>query len=395
MRLDAYVYNVRNRMLTDEVIGTTSATYLYDDVGNRVQETVNGTATYYLIDTANPTGYDQPIEQKSSPTATPSMTYILGDRVLGQANGSGTMTYLLADGQGSTRLLTDASGTVTATLNYDAFGNPLNFNPATIGTIWQFGGDGYYDYASGLTFHSNGRQSSSLIGRFITMDGQTYEIKQDPITGNLYLLDVADPVNENDPTGHYSQQFGYDAEDAIDAVYAEDHPGQNINYGGWARLGGLNSPSYRLKPDILNYTMQTWAEIKPLTPSGAIRAGVSYALYLAAFTPSKYSPDAAWDPSTNTVDVDGEETFFFNAGGIIFYTTNTEMQLFAATLTSVALVQAFLNSAEWLAMQEYSSALGTLGDLIPGLIGEGEVADGAVEGTGLAIDGLLGALGGF
>jgi RHS repeat-associated protein len=180
-------------------------TYLYDDDGDRVEETVNGTATYYLIDTNNPTGYDQPIEQKGSPTASPSMTYILGDRVLGQASYNGstvTMTYLLADGHGSTRLLTNASGTVTATLNYDAFGNALNFNPATIGTIWQFGGDGYYDYASGLTFHSNGRPSSSILGRFIMMDDQGYGDNSDPITLNAEIYGDGDPVNNRDPSGH-------------------------------------------------------------------------------------------------------------------------------------------------------------------------------------------------
>jgi uncharacterized delta-60 repeat protein len=217
-----YTYNAQNKLVTYALNGTTQATYLYDDDGDRVEETVNGTATYYLIDTNNPTGYDQPIEQKASPTATPSETYVIGDRVLGQADGSGTPTWLLVDGHGSTRLLTNASGTVTATLNYDASGNALNFNPATIGTIWQFGGDGYYDYASSLTFHSNGRQSSSIISRFITEDDQVYMVKLDPVTGNLYILDDGDPENGSDPSGHDDNELEDEAFDEADEDIAED-----------------------------------------------------------------------------------------------------------------------------------------------------------------------------
>jgi hypothetical protein len=249
-------------------------TYLYDDAGDRVEETVNGTATYYLINTNNPTGYDQPIEQKSSPTATPSETYIIGDRVLAQANGSGTMTYLLADGQGSTRLLTDADGNVTATLNYDAFGNALNFNPATVGTIWQFGGDGYYDYASGLTFHSNGRQSDSLIGRFITMDGQSYEIVQDPITGNLYLLDDADPENGSDPSGHWDLTAARDGIEVHQDLYADFAaklgPAALTNRSINTILGiQTGDPDAIDRPDLIDTAEHSIFEIKTVTGQAA------------------------------------------------------------------------------------------------------------------------------
>jgi YD repeat-containing protein len=76
----------------------TTANYVYDDAGQRVAETVNGTTTLYLTDHANPTGYAQPLEEESSPTATPSTTHPLGDRVFGQADAAGNVSYLLTDG---------------------------------------------------------------------------------------------------------------------------------------------------------------------------------------------------------------------------------------------------------------------------------------------------------
>jgi hypothetical protein len=252
-------------------------TYLYDDDGDRVEETVNGTATYYLIDTNNPTGYDQPIEQKSSPTATPSETYVIGDRVLGQADGSGTPTWLLVDGHGSTRLLTNASGTVTAILNYDAFGNALNFNPATIGTIWQFGGDGYYDYASGLTFHSNGRPSSSILARFFILDIPGYQNKFKPITENLYLLDDADPINRRDPSGHFG---------LIDTLSAA--AGEAALEGG---ADGLFSAADAFAGDIAaDITAQDMVAgvladtIESGASDAAVNAATSFATYAEQFT---------------------------------------------------------------------------------------------------------------
>src|SRR5207248_464625 len=78
-----YTFDARNKMTGYAAAGTT-ASYVYDDAGQRVRETVNGTTTYYLTDDANPTGYAQPIEQRTSATAAPSVTYLIGDHAYGQ-----------------------------------------------------------------------------------------------------------------------------------------------------------------------------------------------------------------------------------------------------------------------------------------------------------------------
>jgi YD repeat-containing protein len=67
-----YGYDLRNRMVSATVDGV-AATYTYDDRGVRVSKTENGVTTYYTVDHANPTGYAQVLEEKSSavPGATP------------------------------------------------------------------------------------------------------------------------------------------------------------------------------------------------------------------------------------------------------------------------------------------------------------------------------------
>ncbi len=192
------VYDIRNKMVSYALNGVTQSTYVYDDAGNRVKETVSGTTSSYLIDTDNPTGYPKPIEARTNGVLT---TYIEGDRVLAQANSSSAITYLLVDARGNTRALANASGTITANLNYDAFDVPINFNPATIGTMFQVG-DSMYDAASGFNFHAYGRQSNNVIGRFIIQDDQVYVSNANPITDNFYLLDGADPTNRRDFNGH-------------------------------------------------------------------------------------------------------------------------------------------------------------------------------------------------
>jgi YD repeat-containing protein len=117
-----YTYNVRNKMVAvTTAAGTTS--YVYNDAGQRVQEAVisggTTTTTFYLTDEHNPTGYAQPIEEWTTTSGTLASaslnrTYVLGDHVFAQADGTGQLSYLLTGGHGSTRLLTDATSVVLA-----------------------------------------------------------------------------------------------------------------------------------------------------------------------------------------------------------------------------------------------------------------------------------------
>ncbi len=211
-----YTYDVRNKMVGYSD-GTNSAMYVYDDDDDRVSETVNGVTTLYLTDTQNPTGYDQPLE---ATTSSSRITYILSDRILGQVNSSGTVTYLLVDGHGSTQQLTSASGAITAAFRYDAFGTALDFTPATAGTDFLFGGDAVYDSVSGLYLHGNGVRPTDGF-EFIQRD--TYAGNpNDPLSLHKYLYANADPVNGNDPSGHDDNELEDEAFSEANDDIAED-----------------------------------------------------------------------------------------------------------------------------------------------------------------------------
>ena len=202
-----FTYDVRNRLIKVSQGSSVLATYLYDDAGNRVKETTGGVTTFYLIDSNNPSGYPKPIEQRTSTTgsfagSTLSMSYIIGDRVLAQATGSGVVSCLLVDGQDNTRLLVNSSGAVTATFNYDAFGNPIGFSAATAPTSILFQ-QTMFDAPSGLNFFDNGQREEKLgAPNFIESDPPIYGHIQNPVTLNSYLLDGANPISNIDPNGH-------------------------------------------------------------------------------------------------------------------------------------------------------------------------------------------------
>jgi hypothetical protein len=84
---------------------------------------------------------------------------------------------------------------------------------------------------------------------------------ENPLSLHKYLYTEGNPVDESDPTGKYTQEDGYAMERLIKADYKEAHPMAEVSGGGEAGVG--LDPT--LKPDILNTTDKTFAEIKPLT----------------------------------------------------------------------------------------------------------------------------------
>lgn len=60
----ANTYDFENHLVTHG-----SVTIVYDGDGNRVSETVGGVTTKYLVDTVNPTGYAQVVDELDLPPA--------------------------------------------------------------------------------------------------------------------------------------------------------------------------------------------------------------------------------------------------------------------------------------------------------------------------------------
>ena len=71
------------------------------------------------------------------------------------------------DGMGSARLLTDSTGTVTDTFDYDAWGNAVN-TTGTTPNLYLYRGE-QYDSDLGL-YYLRARYFNPLTGRFLTKD---------------------------------------------------------------------------------------------------------------------------------------------------------------------------------------------------------------------------------
>lgn len=95
---------------------------------------------------------------------------IHAQRRIDPAAGVGQSYYYHPDALGSTRELTDASGDLVATYNYDAFGNTI----ASTGTVenpFRFTGNvGYYWDEELQTYHIRARNYEPITGRWTSQD---------------------------------------------------------------------------------------------------------------------------------------------------------------------------------------------------------------------------------
>jgi RHS repeat-associated protein len=179
-------------------MGSGAVSILYDGDGNRVAKTVGGVTTNYLVDDLNPTGYAQVIEEVSGGTVQREYTYGL-QRISENQPVSGIWTSSVYgyDGGGSVRQLTNLSGAVTDTYNYDAFGNLLN-STGTTPNNYLYRGE-QYDPDLNL-YYLRARYYNPATGRFMSRDPQDGELKE-PASLHKYLYAKGDPVNLKDPTG--------------------------------------------------------------------------------------------------------------------------------------------------------------------------------------------------
>jgi RHS repeat-associated protein len=210
-----YSYDSAGRMLTKvETGGTThyrwrdedrldslygsgpSAKYQYDADGRRVKDSTGSTVRQYLIDPLLP--YGQVIAETNGSDSLIN-EYVYGlDRV--SLRRSGASHYYLADGQGSIRMLTDSTGTVTDSTMYSAFGETL-FSSGSTPNPFLYTGE-QLDPNSGF-YYNRARWYDSRVGRFASVDPFEGD-PQAPISLHRYLYANASPVNFTDPSGNWS-----------------------------------------------------------------------------------------------------------------------------------------------------------------------------------------------
>jgi RHS repeat-associated protein len=215
---DTYGYDLQNRMNSANISRTENgqavtiaASYTYNDDGIRGASSVtttigngspNTTATQYLVDWLNYTGYAQVLEEHINNNVLPSMSYLLGLSVFGQTNASGATSILLPDGQGSTRLVTDTIGTILAREAYDAYGSLLG---AAVGILNVPATSRLYTNQEFdinlLQYNLRARIYNPATGRFGAMDAFQGWIRE-PRSFHKYAYTPSNPINYDDPTGH-------------------------------------------------------------------------------------------------------------------------------------------------------------------------------------------------
>jgi RHS repeat-associated protein len=166
-------------------------TYTYDATNLRQTQTINGTKTNLTWDTAEPIPLILTDEANS---------YIYGPAGLPVEQITGATTlYLHHDQQGSTRLLTNSSGSTEAEYTYNPYGT-LNATKGTATTSLRYDGQ-YTNTDSGLTY-LRARTYDPTTAQFLTIDPAL------EATGEPYTYVGDSPVNATDSTGACQQQGG-------------------------------------------------------------------------------------------------------------------------------------------------------------------------------------------
>jgi RHS repeat-associated protein len=174
-----------------------SISYEYDDAGDRVGRDANGVITTYLVDPNR--AYSQVLEERDG-LGNLMASYVHGAELLVRRDGTGTAEYAHPDGRLSTRVLTDATGAITDSYAYDAFGR-LESHVGASPNPYRFGGQ-YEDRDAGL-YHLRARWLDPNAGRFLTTD-PFGGFAGAPRTLHRYSYAYNNPVSYGDPGGAFA-----------------------------------------------------------------------------------------------------------------------------------------------------------------------------------------------
>ncbi len=197
-----FTYDAENRQVTATIntgTSTTSASYMYDGLGQRVSKTVNGVATTYVYD-----AFGNLAAEYGPPEASPC----------GTANP--TPCYVTVDHLGSTRMLMDSAAVVQKRYDYQPFGMeiPAGYGSRTTAMSYlsipddvgpKFTSQSRDQETSGVSSSVdwfNVRYLSGAQGRFQSPDpGSAGADPSDPQTWNGYAYVGNNPFSYTDPSG--------------------------------------------------------------------------------------------------------------------------------------------------------------------------------------------------
>ena len=194
-----FSYNALNQLVHADIDtggGSSTVDYVYDHDGIRVGKTINGTDVIkYVVDKNRP--YAQVLEEQWTNSALSATTsYVYGENLLSRTT-NGTPHYYHDDGMGSTRTLTDMTGTVTDTYSYDAYGILLDKTGST-NNPYRYRGEQFDTDLN--AYYLRARYYQQSIGRFLTTD-PVEGLPHNPFTLHRYVYANDAPINFLDPTG--------------------------------------------------------------------------------------------------------------------------------------------------------------------------------------------------
>jgi RHS repeat-associated protein len=158
--------------------------YGYDGDGLRASQTISGSTSYMSWDVAAPL----PLLLSDGASA---FIYGPGGLPIEQISGE-TMQYLHHDQQGSTRMITGATGTVAGTTTFDAYGNKLGSTGSATSAL---GYDGEYTDSDTGLIYLRARVYDPATSQFLSVDPAAGQ------TRARYDYANADPIQAADPSG--------------------------------------------------------------------------------------------------------------------------------------------------------------------------------------------------
>ena len=201
-----YDWNQDGRLTDAQTANGKAVSYTYDSEGIRTRSTVDGVTTDYLVDKNR--DYAQVLEERINGDLT--VNYIYGLNLISQERSS-QISFYLVDGLGSTTGLVSATGDLTDTYTYEAFGATERQTGGTENS-YLFAGE-QLDQTLG-NYYLRQRYYNTESGRFARAD--SYEGKyNEPLTLHKYIYGNDNPVAFVDPSGYSSIQEGNDVHNAI------------------------------------------------------------------------------------------------------------------------------------------------------------------------------------
>ena len=184
-------YNAENQLI-QTLTKNYKVSFTYDAEGLRTSKTVNGKKTTFVWD-----GDQLVMELDASGKV--QKRYIRGNDLIFADKGTGTeKQYYVTDPHGNVVQLTDESGAVIKTYEYDSFGNEVNPDSKD-DNPFRFCGE-YYDKET-EEIYLRARYYQPKVGRFLTRDRYIGE-EDEPESLHLYTYCKNDGVNYVDPTGY-------------------------------------------------------------------------------------------------------------------------------------------------------------------------------------------------